>query len=248
MKNVVSNSLQVSQRRRRSLFTVAVVTSTLLTSFSVEILNAATPSTVQLAQKTVSPATTLRIEDLPAGFEEIPSAFKPQLAAYLSNFVPLLTKQNLQINDYFVYVNRDTLEVVSGFTTTIPNQPLSLLRFDANLRQVEQPQYWQQLFTKLQPQIGVAAKLLEHQPNRLNVGNSSAGATLAIGALNQKAQVDVGSFRRGNVGVFTAVMSLNRTTPQASLQDLATKLDNRIVQATANSRGRRSEVRGKSEL
>ncbi|PPS39811.1 hypothetical protein [Chroococcidiopsis sp. TS-821] len=244
MKTGVNDSLQVSKCRRRSLFTVAVVTSTLLTPFSVEILNAATPSTVQLAQKTVSPATTtLRVEDLPAGFEEIPSAFKPQLAAYLSNFVPLLTKQNLQINDYFVYVNRDTLEVVSGFTTTIPNQPLSLLRFDANLRQVEQPQYWQQLFTKLQPQIGVAAKLLEHQPNRLNVGNSSAGATLAIGALNQRAQVDIGSFRRGNVGVFTAVMSLNHTTPQASLQELATKLDSRIVQATANSRGQRSEMR-----
>ncbi|OKH25092.1 hypothetical protein [Chroogloeocystis siderophila] len=240
MKTVVGNSWQIS---RRSLFTLAVVSGTLLTPLSVEISNAATPSAELLTQKTVSSATSLRIEDLPAGFEEIPSAFKPQIAAYLSDFVPLLTKQNLQINDYFVYVNRDTLEVVSGFTTTIPNQPLSLLRFDANLRQVAQPQYWQQLFTKLQPQISVAAKLLEHRPNRLNVGNSSAGATLAIGALNQKAQVDVGSFRRGNVGVFTAVMSLNRSTPQASLQDLATKLDNRIVQATANSRGQRSEVR-----
>ncbi|MBE9190715.1 hypothetical protein IQ230_10190 [Gloeocapsopsis crepidinum LEGE 06123] len=215
---------------QRSLALISAITVvTIPTSKS---LPAATPPS-QLGQQATSTAT-LRLEDLPAGFEEVPSAFKPQLAAYLSQFVPLLTKQNLQINDYFVYVNPNTLEVVSGFTTTIPSQLLSLLRFDANLRQVEQPQYWQQLFAKLQPQIGVAANLLQHQPNRLNVGNSSAGATLAIGALNQRAQVDVGSFRRGNVGVFTAVMSLNRTTPQASLQDVATKVDRRLLQPKTN--------------
>lgn len=208
-------------------FTLAMIT-TCLSGVPLQIFNAATPTPSQIAQSAAT--ATLQLEDLPQGFEEIPSAFKPQIATYLSNFVPLLTRQNLQINDYFVYINRNTFEVVSGFTTTIPNQPLSLLRFDSNLRQVEQPQYWQQLFVKLQPQIGVGVKLLEHQPNRLQVGNSAAGATLAVGALNQKAQVDVGSFRRNNVGVFTAVLSLNRNARQASLQDVTTKLDRRIVQ------------------
>lgn len=215
---------------KRSL---ALVSAISIVAIPPHNIHAATPPSQLVVQQATSTAT-LRLEDLPAGFEEVPSAFKPQIAAYLSQFAPLLTKQNLQINDYFVYVNRNTLEVVSGFTTTLPNQPLSLLRFDANLRQVEQPQYWQQLFAKLQPQIGVAANLLQHQPNRLNVGNSSAGATLAIGALNQRAQVDVGSFRRGNVGVFTAVMSLNRITPQASLQDVATKVDRRLLQPKTN--------------
>lgn len=207
-------------------FTLAIIT-TLLSVVPLQSFNAATPQPVQVAQASAS--ATLQLADLPQGFEEIPAAFKPQIAAYLSKFVPLVTRQNLQINDYFVYINRDTFEIVSGFTTTLPNQPLSLLRFDANLRQVEQPQYWQQLFVKLQPQLGVGVKLLEHQPHRLQVGNSAAGATLAVGAFNQKAQVDVGSFRRNNIGVFTAVLSVNQTR-QALLQDLTTKLDRRIVQ------------------
>lgn len=202
------------------------------------------------ASEKLASAPTLTLQDLPPGFQELPAELRPGIAAQLDIIKRVLGQQNLSLGNYFAFVNPQQLEVVLGFNTTLPNQPLALLKFDASLRQLQQPKARQQLVSQVQQglkasPVGITVVEQAALPDLNNLANASAGMTLALQLQSLPSlRSDIVAFRRNQVGSVTAVFYLNGSKPAISLKDVATKLDDRILQSspTANS-SRSSSVR-----
>lgn len=219
-----------------SLLTSAVFTATLVKAVPVVQTNA--PASEKLA----SPVT-LTLQDLPAGFQELPAELKPRIAAQLDIIKRVLGQQNLSLDNYFAFVNPQQLEVVLGFNTTLPNQPLALLKFDASLRHLQQPKARQQLVSQVEKglkasSVGIMVVEQAALPDLNNLANTSAGMTLALQMQNLPTlRTDIAAFRRNQFGSLTAVFYLDGSKPAIALKDIATKLDERMLNSpTANNR------------
>lgn len=215
-------------------FVFGLLTSALASTPAQTIL--ATPSKPNSGQPAAS-AITLTLKDLPTGFQEVPQEIKPQIDARLEPFKQLLVKENLPVENFFAFVEPQKLEVVIGFTGMLP-EPSQQRKFDATLQQLQQPQVRQQIISKIQEQLqqyqGVKVLGQQALPQLENIGDTSAGISLAVALRKQPVRVDMGSFRRGRVGVTTAVVYLDKTVPVVPVRDVATKLDNRILQSSAS--------------
>lgn len=178
--------------------------------------------------------STLTLQDLPSGFQELPAQIKPLIAAQLDTIKRVLGQQNLQLDNSFSFVNQQPLEVVLGFSTTLPNQPLTLLKFDASLQQLEQPNLGKKFQEELQAvQPGIDVVDYKVLPDLNNIANSSRGITLAIKMQGiPPLRMEMVGFRRNKVGAFTAVFYLDGTQPVISVKDVAAKLDDRILQSS----------------
>lgn len=195
------------------------------------------------SEKLASPVT-LTLQDLPPGFQELPADLRPKIAAQLDIIKRASGQQNLSLDNYFAFVNPQQLEVVLGFSSLLPNQPLALLRFDARLQQLQQPKLRQQLVSRLQEalkasQIGINVVEQAALPDLNNLANTSAGMTFALQMQSLPLlRSDIAAFRRNQFGLLTAVVYLDGSKPAISLKDVATKLDDRILQSspTANNR------------
>lgn len=177
---------------------------------------------------------TLTLQDLPAGFQEVPQQIKQQIATWLEPFRQLLARGNLPLSNFFAFVNLEKFEVVFGFTRILPNQPLALSIFDATLQQMQQTAARQQMISqvreKLQTVQGI--ELVEYQalPDLNNLANASTGLTLAAKLQGKPIRIDVAGFRRNTVGAFTAVFYVDGGKPVVPVKDVVGKLDNRILQ------------------
>lgn len=222
---------------RHTLFVFSLLTSALFTAAPTQMILAIPPS--QSNSKTMASAITLSLKDLPVGFEEIPQEIKPQLDARLEPFKQLLAKENLPVENFFAFVEPQKLEVVMGFTGMLSEQTQQR-KFDATLQQLQQPEVRRQLVSKIEEQLQQyrGIKLLEQQslPQLENIGDTSAGLSIAVTLRKQPVRIDMGGFRRGRVGVTTAVVYLDRTVPAVPVRDVATKLDTLILQSSASTR------------
>jgi len=195
---------------------------------------AVTPVSEQYTASTV----TLTLKDLPAGFQEVPAEIKPQINARLEPLKKLLVKENLPAENFFAFVQPEKLEVVLGFTGSFREQSQQQ-KFDTTLQQLQQPEVRQQLASQVGEQLRQYAgvQLLGQQPlpQLENIGDTSVGISLAVALKEQPLRVDMGGFRRGRVGVTTAVIYIDKTAPAMPVREVATKLDNRIQQSSASS-------------
>lgn len=204
---------------------------------------------VAVAQTSKPPAETavaasLTLQDLPAGFQELPAEIRPAIAAQLDTIKRVLGQQNLSLDNYFAFINPQQLQVVLGFSTILPNQPLALLKFDASLRQLQQPKLRQQLVNQVEQglkasPLGINVVEEAALPELNNLANLSAGMTLALQMQNlPPLRTDIAAFRRNQVGSLTAVFYLDGTKPVVSIKDVATKLDDRLMQSSAAANNR----------
>lgn len=230
---------KIFEMKKYSPLVLGLLTSTLLATAPVQAVPVAQTPKLPASEKPATSVNTLTLQDLPSGFQELPAQIKPLIAAQLDTIKRVLGQQNLQLDNSFSFVNQQPLEVVLGFSSTVPNQPLTLLRFDASLQQLQQPNIvkkFQEELQAIQPGINVVDyKVL---PDLNNIANSSKGITLAIKMPNIPAlRMEMVGFRRNEVGSFTAVFYLDGTQPVISVKDVAAKLDDRILQSSpaANS-------------
>ncbi len=184
--------------------------------------------------QTAATAVTLTLEDLPPGFQEVPPQIKQQIATWLEPFKQLLAKGNIPLDNFFAFANLQKFEVIFGFTRVLPNQPLALSIFDATLQQLQQTAAQQQLISQLRERQRTipGIELIEYAalPELNNLANASTGLTLAAKLQGRPVRIEIAGFRRNTVGAFTAVFYVDGTKPVVSLKDVASKLDNRILQ------------------
>ena len=228
-------------------FLLLILTSAVFTAAPVKAVPVA--QTKPPASEKLTSAPTLTLQDLPAGFQELPAELRPGIAAQLDIIKRVLGQQNLSLGNYFAFVNPQQLEVVLGFNTTLPNQPLALLKFDAGLRQLQQPKARQQLVSQVEQGLKaspIGIKVIEQAalPDLNNLANASAGMTLALQLQSLPSlRSDIVAFRRNQVGSLTAVFYLDGSKPAISLKDVATKLDDRILQSSPTASSSRSSNR-----
>ena len=195
----------------------------------------AIPAQVLIAQAPNPPApVTLTLQDLPPGFQEVPPQIKKQIVTWLEPFRQLLDKGNLPLDNFFAFANLQNFEVVFGFSRVLPNQPLALSIFDATLQQLQQTAAQQQLISQLRERGRTipGIELVEYAalPELGNLANASTGLTLAAKLQGRPVRIELAGFRRNTIGAFTAVFYVDGTQPVVSLKDVASKLDNRILQ------------------
>lgn len=229
---------KIFEMKKYSPLVLGLLTSTLLVTAPVQAVPVAQTPELPASKKPATSVSTLTLQDLPSGFQELPAQIKPLIAAQLDTIKRVLGQQNLQLDNSFSFVNQQPLEVVLGFSSTLPNQPLALLRFDASLQQL-QPNLGKKFQEELQAvQPGINVVDYKVLPDLDNIANSSRGITLAIKMQGiPPLRMEMVGFRRNKVGSFTAVFYLDGTQPVISVKDVATKLDDRILQSSpaANS-------------
>ena len=216
---------------RPILFVFGLLASVLFAIASNPAISA-TPIPPFNSEQPTAPAITLTLKDLPVGFVEVPQEIKTQLDARLEPFKQLLAKENVPVENFFAFVEPQKLEVVMGFTGMLADQTQQS-KFDATLGQLQQPQVRSQVVSEIQSALQQyrGIKIVEQQslPQLDNIGDTSAGLSLAVALRQQLVRVDMGGFRRGRVGVTTAVVYLDKTVPVIPVRDVATKLDNLIL-------------------
>lgn len=194
--------------------------------------------TQMAAEKPTSAQATLTLEDLPPGFTKLP----PELAAEFASRLSVLSQQvrqgSLKPENFFAFANPENFQIVLGFTNKFPAQP-EQASFDASLQQLQKPEVQQRLLSQLQEQLKNYGeiKVTEYRalPGLNNLADASTGITLALEMQGQPLRLDFAAFRRNKVGAFTAVMYPNGEQPAIAVGDVAQKLDNRIVQLSADA-------------
>lgn len=218
---------------------LGLLTITLLATAPVQAVPVAQTPKLPASEKPAASVSTLTLQDLPTGFQELPPQIKPLIAAQLDTIKRVLGQQSLQLDNSFSFVSQQPLEVVLGFNTILPpNQPLSLLKFDASLQQLQQPNTIKKIQEELQAvQPGIDVVDHEALPDSNNIANASRGITLVMKMPNiPPLRMEMVGFRRNQVGAFTAVFYLDGAKPVISVKDVAAKLDDRILQSpTANT-------------
>ena len=230
--------------KKRSPFVLGLFTTALFAAAPAEAVPVAPAPNPPASEQPAASAVTLTLQDLPAGFQEVPPQIKQQLAARLEPFKKLLGRGNLPLNNFFAFMNLEKFEVVCGFTTMLPNRPLALATFDTTLQQLQQTAARQQLISKLRERLQTfqVMELVEYEalPELSNLANASTGLTLAAKLRGQPIRIDLAGFRRNTVGAFTAVSYVDGTKPVAPLKDIFSKLDNRILQFSPSANSSRS--------
>lgn len=190
------------------------------------------------AEQTASKAATLTAEDLPPGFTALP----PELAAEIASRLEVLREQlgqgSMKPENFFAFVNQQSFQLVLGFTGNLADEPQKA-NFDASLAQLKQPEGQQRMLGQLQDKLktlaGINVTDYRGLPELNNLANASTGVTLALDMQGQPLRLDFAAFRRDTTGAFTAVLYTNGGQPAVKVDDVARKLDGRIVQLSANA-------------
>jgi hypothetical protein len=162
----------------------------------------------------------LTLQNLPAGFTEMPPATLKNLVSGIPDFKPASV--------FGYYKNDDQqFQVVTGFTAQLPNR-LDRAKFDAEIREGSFAKQFSQ---------GLKSSNKEFQFANLspltledNIGEVSAGWTTQGKIQGVTMNVELALFRRGKIGSFMAIMYLDGTTPTITISEAARKLDSRMLE------------------
>ena len=185
-----------------------------------------------IAQQTSLSAATLTVEDLPTGFQQLPPVLVSQFAGQFEAFSQQLALGNLNPENFFAFVNPATFQVVLGFTGDVPEQS-EQMNFDTNIQKLNDPQTQEQMVDLLTEKLkefgGVQIENYASMPEMKTVADASAGMTMLVNMQGQPLRLDIASFRRNDVVVFTGVLYPNEQESLVQVGDLVKKLDKRIV-------------------
>ena len=162
----------------------------------------------------------LTLQDLPAGFIEMPSDTIKNIARGTPNFKP---------ETVFGYQKSDDqqFQIVMGFTMQLPNQ-IELAKFDAEIREGSLAQE----FSK-----GLNSSTKEGQfPNPTpltledKIGEASAGWRTQGKIEGLPINAELAVFRRGKIVSCVMIMYLDGKKPAITISESARKLDSRIME------------------
>jgi hypothetical protein len=162
----------------------------------------------------------LTLQNLPAGFTEMPPATIKNIVSRIPNFKPASV--------FGYYKNDDEqFQVVTGFTAQLPNR-IDRAKFDAEIREGTFAQQFSQGLNSRNNEFQFAnltALTLED-----NIGEVSAGWTTQGKVKGVPINVELALFRRGKIGSFMAIMYLDGTKPTITISEAARKLDSRMME------------------
>lgn len=162
----------------------------------------------------------LTLQNLPAGFTQMPPATLKNLVSRIRNFTPASV--------FGYYKNDDQqFQVVTGFTSQLPNR-IDRAKFDAEIREGSFAQQFSQGLNSRNKEFQFAnltALTLEDK-----IGEVSAGWTTRGKIQGVTMNAELALFRRGKIGSFMAIMYLDGTQPTITISEAARKLDSRMME------------------
>jgi hypothetical protein len=184
-----------------------------------------------VARSEAPEGAALTLDDLPDEFIEIPPMMQEQLVTQFQLLGQQFGPQDLELENFFVFVNPANFQVVMGFTGDLPSSS-EQSQFDANLKQMENPEVQKRVLAQMQEKLEAMAgvEITNYTPlsGLDDVADASTGMMLEMTLQGQPFRVDMASFRRSSVGAFTAVMYPVSGNALA-VRTLADKLDSRIL-------------------
>ena len=172
---------------------------------------------------TVTPEMGLDLSEASLSLEDLPAGFIEMSLAELGLTKEDLSGDDFTIEDMFVFLGSDPLEIVMGFTILLPTQ-LDQVGFDIDLHQ---PEF---LIESFVGEMGATNILEQKELTHLNdIGNASAGQTVVADMDGIQMRIDMAVFRRDTAGAIIIVMYVDGTVPVLTIEEATTKLDNRIV-------------------
>ncbi len=158
----------------------------------------------------------LTLDDLPAGFQEMPLG-----QAGLSK--EALSQGDFQVESLFAYLDSNAFQIVLGFTLLIPDQ-LERAGFDLALRN---PDFLLNLLAGSMGDVDVIEK--EALAGMDDIADASAGLTVLAEVSGIEMRMDLAVFRRGVAGAFVLVMYVEGQTPTITVRDAALSLEQRLA-------------------
>jgi hypothetical protein len=185
-------------------------------------------SAVQIAQAPAEASLKLTLADLPQGFIEPPPAVAAQMVQQLEALSGQFQQSGVSPEDFYVYIHPTRLQVVVGFNGMISDSE----QFDYYLTQSQQPEQQTKITALIEQRLagmdGIDLTHYETLEAVNGVGDRAAGIHMGLTLYDTQFNTDLVTFRRGNVGLFTAVMYPQDQAPLVELLTLATQLDQRI--------------------
>ena len=162
----------------------------------------------------------LTLQDLPAGFTEMPPATIKNMVSSTPGFKPA---------SVFGYYKNDErqFQIVTGFTTQLSNQSAQA-KFDAEIREEIFAQKFSKGLNDSNKEFqfaNVTALTLEDKIGQVSGGWRTQGKVQGV-TMN----VELALFRRGKIGSFVAIMYLDGSKPPVTISEAARKLDSRIME------------------
>jgi len=164
---------------------------------------------------------TLQLEDLPAGFQ-------PLSGAELADLSQSLAEGDYHTESLFAFQETEHFEYIIGFTTALPT-PEAQAAFDAELRQTDFLEEFAKGFKQGAAGIGISQK--GALPHLEGIGNAIAGLGMTSNIQSIPMRIDLVIFRREQVGAFLWIMYLDGDKPVIPVDQVAQKLDERILAA-----------------
>jgi len=163
----------------------------------------------------------LTLQDLPAGFTEIPPATIQKLSSRL---------QTLKPASVFAYNKSDDqhFQVIIGFTKDLTNL-IDRTQFDAEMREdVFAKEFSKGLNSSGNKEVSftkLTALTLEEKIGEVSRGWTNQGQIQGV-TMN----VEIAVFRRGKIGSYLIIMYLDGSKPAVTISEVASKLDKRIME------------------
>ena len=186
----------------------------------------ATPTNTPTNTPTVTPTplpdfseVVLTLEDLPSGFE------------VLSGDEFGFTKEALSGADFivestFTFFEAEHFEFVWGYTSLLPTR-FDQVVFDKDLDQTEIMEIIMK--TLLKGFEGYTILEKKGLPDLDDIGDASAGLTVVVDVEGIPMRMDMVIFRRDKVVAFVSTFYIDGDSPIITVEDVAVKLDERII-------------------
>jgi hypothetical protein len=167
----------------------------------------------------------LTLQNLPAGFTEMPPATIKNIVSLIPNFKPASV--------FGYYKNDDQqFQVITGLTAQLPNR-IDRAKFDAEIREgIFAQQFSQGLNSSSNKEFHFAN--LTALTSKDKIGEVSGGWTTQGKIQGVTMNVELALFRRGKIGSFMAIMYLDGSKPSVTISSAARQLDSRIMELKAD--------------
>lgn len=193
-----------------------------------------TPTPTPTSTPTITPTAlpdlsqvTLTLDDFPLGFEVVSQkdcGILEEAPGMDSNISRKTQDMDSFETESFCFLESEHFEAIFGFTISLPTR-LMQADFDARLRQ---PETRETIFEGMGDDVEIFEQ--GDLPIPQDIGDTSAGFTLLIDDRGVPTRIDTIVFRRGEVGACIWIVYINRDVPVMTVDEIARKLDARIIQ------------------
>ncbi|MEP0869247.1 hypothetical protein NDA01_05495 [Trichocoleus desertorum AS-A10] len=173
------------------------------------------------AQNSKPTKPTLMLQDLPPGFQPLSG---PELAELSQS----LSAGGYETESLFAFQEAEHFEYIIGFTTPL-STPEAQAAFDSELRQAGFLEQFAQGFQ--QGAAGIKISNKGALKNLDGIGNAIAGFGFTSNIQTIPMRIELVVFRRNQIGAFLWIMYLDGDKPVISVDQVAQKLDSRVLDA-----------------